>query len=244
MVADFLFVHVVNSEDMGEVRSREIKFEIEAKLGTLIDKDTNHRISRGIESEVVLQDNGRTAFRSSMTDVHHKAYNDFLNQAVIQTDPRSGSGRVQVQYAHRREIDRFIELPNDLQARIPGCMRSRLGSRARNVRVRLTYDQKSGEVLGKIIKARVADFDIHLPSCPMDCRISVNLEMDWDGPVAELEQLYASQNDHARNPDRNKDRLSYKHGPYQIDLTQVTQQHQAGAGVCPLSPLFSSSWSR
>lgn len=146
---------------------------------------------------------------------------------VIQTDPRSGNGRVQVQYAHRREIDRFIELPPELQARIPGCMRSRLGSRARSVRVRLTYDQKTKEVLGKIIKARVADIDLHLPSCPMDCRLSVNLEMDWDGPAQELEQLAASQTD--RQPDRNKDRLSYTHGPYQIDLTQVTQQHHGQA---------------
>lgn len=69
LIADFLFVHVVNSEDMQEVASRGIKFEVEAKLGTLIDKDTNQRVNRAIESEAVLQDTGRTAFRSSMTEV-------------------------------------------------------------------------------------------------------------------------------------------------------------------------------
>lgn len=69
MVADFLFVHVVNSEDMREITSRGIKFEVEAKLGTLIDKDTNQRVERGIESEGILSDTGRTAFRSSMTEV-------------------------------------------------------------------------------------------------------------------------------------------------------------------------------
>lgn len=155
---------------------------------------------------------------------------------VIETDPRNPNGggtRVQVQYKHRREIDRFIDLPTELHAHIPGCMRSRLGTRARNVRVRLTYDQKTKEVLGKIIKARVADIDLHLPGCPMDCRLSINLEMDWDGSVQELEQLAASQAD--RQPDRNKDRLSYTHGHYQIDLTQVTQQIQQGPGVSPIS---------
>lgn len=165
--------------------------------------------------------------------MHHKAFNDFLNQVVIQTDPRSGNGRVQVQYAHRREIDKFIDLPTELHARLPGCMRSRLGTRARNVRVRVTYDQKTKEVLATIIKARVADIDIHLPSCPMDCRLSVNLEMDWEDPVSELEQLAASQTE--RQPDRNKDRLSYTHGPYQIDLTQVTQQIP-GPAVCVTRP--------
>lgn len=107
-------------------------------------------------------------------------------------------------------------------------MRARLGSRSKNVRVRVTYDQKTREVLGKIIKARVADINLHMPMCPMDCRISINLEMDWDGDVDELEQYATSQVD--RQPDRNKDRLSYTHGHYQIDLTQVSHL-SSGPGV-------------
>ena len=157
---------------------------------------------------------------------------------MYQTDPRSGAGRVPVQYKHRREMDRFIDLPPDLQQRLPGCMRSRLGSGRRNVRVRLTYDQKTQEVLGKIIKARVADIDLHIPSCPMDCRISINLEMDWDGSAQELEQLAASQTE--RQPDRNKDRLSYTHGHYQIDLTQVTQSFHGPGVRLPLQRTFCS----
>ncbi|KAF7561466.1 hypothetical protein G7046_g2700 [Stylonectria norvegica] len=222
-VADFLFINVINSTDMQEITSRGIQFEIEAKLGTLIDKDTNHRVDRLVDSECVLQDNNRVAFRSSMTEAQHKNFNDFLNQIVIQTDPRAAkaSNRVQVHYTHRREKDRFYELPPDLQGHLPGCMRVRLGSRSKNVRVRVTYDQKTGDVLHKIIKARVADINLHFPMCPMDCRISINLEMDWDGSVEELEQ-FSGQGQGERQPDRNKDRLSYKHGNYQIDLTQVT----------------------
>jgi hypothetical protein len=223
-VADFLFINVVKNPDFQEISSRNIQFEIEAKLGTLIDKDTNMRTERLLETESVLRDNGRTAFRSSMTEAHHKAFNDFLNGIVVQADPRNPQrtgNRVQVHYTHRREIDRFFELPAEMQGRIPGCVRSRLGARSRNVKVRVTYDQKTHKVLGKIIKARVADIDLHMPSCPMDCRLSINLEMDWDGPVEELEQLgSASQEKHS---DRNKDRLSYKQGHYQVDLTQVTQ---------------------
>ncbi|KAK7416810.1 mRNA-capping enzyme subunit beta [Neonectria punicea] len=230
-VADFLFIHVINNEDMQEIMSRKIQFEIEAKLGILVDKDTNHRVDRYLDSECVLHDNGRIAFKSAMTEAHHKYFNDFLNQMVIQTDPRApgGNSRVQVLYKHRREIDRFFELPSDLQGRLPGCMRARLGSKSRNVRVRVTYDQKTGEVLNKIIKARVADINLHMPMCPMDCRISINLEMDWEGSVGELEQFATSQVE--RQPDRNKDRLSYTHGPYQIDLTQVTHPAAAPGGA-------------
>ncbi|KAH7166312.1 putative mRNA capping nucleoside-triphosphatase [Dactylonectria macrodidyma] len=229
-VADFLFINVINNEDMQEITSRGIQFEIEAKLGTLIDKDTNHRVDRLLESECVLHDNSRLAFRSSMTEAQHKHFNDFLNTTVVQTDPRAAgnNGRVQVLYKHRREIDRFFDLPTDLQGRLPGCMRARFGSR-KNVRVRVTYDQKTREVLGKIIKARVADINLHMPTCPMDCRISINLEMDWDGGVDELEQFATSQVE--RQPDRNKDRLSYTHGHYQIDLTQVTHLSNGPGGA-------------
>lgn len=68
-VADFVFIHVVNNPDLKEIVSRGIQFEIEAKLGTLIDKDTNCRVDRLLDSECVLRDTGRIAFRSSMTEV-------------------------------------------------------------------------------------------------------------------------------------------------------------------------------
>lgn len=68
-VADFLFIHVINAQDAQEITSRGIEFEIEAKLGTLIDKDTNHRVEKSIDSECVLRDTGRVAFKSSMTEV-------------------------------------------------------------------------------------------------------------------------------------------------------------------------------
>lgn len=68
-VADFIFIHVINNPDIKEIVSRGIQFEIEAKLGTLIDKDTNFRVDRLLDTECVLHDTGRVAFRSSMTEV-------------------------------------------------------------------------------------------------------------------------------------------------------------------------------
>lgn len=164
---------------------------------------------------------------------------------MIQTDPRApnGKNRVQVHYKHRREIDKYFELPLDMQARIPGCVRSRLGTR-KNVKARVTYDEKTGEVLNKIVKARVADIDLHMPKCPMDCRISINLEMNWDGTVEELEQVAGQPTQGVT--DRRKDRLSYKQGNYQIDLTQVTMPNAQGVRRLPfrtfLRAEFANRW--
>jgi polynucleotide 5'-triphosphatase len=120
-------------------------------------------------------------------------------------------------YAHRRERDTFFELPRPAYATLPGCMRAVVNPR-HPVKVRVTHDQRSGQLLAKIIKARVANLDIYNPQSLLDCRISVNFEMRYDGDV---ESLVASQ-EALRMPDRNKDRLSYAHSHYQIDLTQVT----------------------
>lgn len=130
--------------------------------------------------------------------------------------------RVPIRYKHRREIDKFFELPPHIRDQtLPPCVTIPMQSRGHSAKVRVTYDQKTNEVLAKIVKVRIADLSMHMPSCPLDCRISINLEMDWNGSMEELEHLSA-QSTRAPQPSRNKDRLSYNHSHYQIDLTQVT----------------------
>jgi polynucleotide 5'-triphosphatase len=71
IVADFFFQQVVSRDDFGELSSRGVEIEIEAKLGHLIDRGTNHRYSLPILSECVLAPNANLAFRSSMTLVRY-----------------------------------------------------------------------------------------------------------------------------------------------------------------------------
>ena len=66
-VADFFFEQVVTRDDYGELSSRGVEIEIEAKLGHLIDRATNHRYQLPILSECVLTPNPNIAFKSSMT---------------------------------------------------------------------------------------------------------------------------------------------------------------------------------
>ncbi|KAJ2905896.1 hypothetical protein MKZ38_003904 [Zalerion maritima] len=228
-VADFFFSHVVMNQYAGEIRAHKIQFEIEAKLGTVIDKNTDNRVALPVISECALD--GPYAFRSSITRQEHEALNSFFNGIVCDTEPRNprrDPSRLLLTYKHRREVDEFFELSRPDREQLPACIESLIPQR-HSVRVRVTKD-KTGKLLGAIVKARVGDLHIHFPNWHLDCRLSVNLEMPWHGPIPD-EILAPPQglNDHGRKSMstgdrsvREKNRLSYRQGVLQVDLTQVT----------------------
>ncbi|KAK0665967.1 CYTH-like domain-containing protein [Cercophora samala] len=215
-IADWLFHYVLGSTDIQEMEARGVKFEIEAKLGTLIDKGSSERLRLPVHTECVLEEGDWVKFQSSMSESEHRSFNDYLNEMVKET--HVNRTRVPIEYLHRREIDRFIELPREISDRhLPKCVTKLVGRKP--PRVRITYEKKTNQVLARIVKARVADTSIHFPRLPLDCRISINLEWTWDGPQQVLDQLVKEQG--GGNYQRDKDRLCYKHRFYQVDLTQV-----------------------
>ena len=155
--------------------------------------------------------------------VQHKAFNQFLNEAVRQSNNRAPNRkpRIPMEYKHTRETDTFYELTQAGALALPPSIASGLNINPRHAnksKVRITTDQKTGKVLAKIIKTRLADIDIYSPRTLFDWRISVNVEMDYKG---EMTDLIEPQTRDGKQADRNKDRMSYKHLAYQIDLTQV-----------------------
>lgn len=158
----------------------------------------------------------------------HRAMNNFLNEAVKASMPGTNSTRVPISYAHKKERDTFYEVsPADL----PPVIRQNLNPRHKP-KVRVTTDQRTGEVLAKIVKCRVADIDVCSPRTTVDWRVSVNLEMEYEGDHRNLPLVDMSKGGRG---ERNKDRMSYRHLAYQVDLTQV-----AKAEVSPLLPIFQS----
>lgn len=127
--------------------------------------------------------------------------------------------RIALDYVHTHERDSFYELPADKYHILPSSIRDTLNSRHKT-RVRVTTDQKTGKVLKKIVKARIADMNVLSPSFAFDWRVSVNMEMPYTGDHEKLYPLGGGTT--PADGDRNKDRLSYRHLIYQIDLTQVT----------------------
>lgn len=69
VVADFLYLNVVRRDDLGELASRGVEIEIEAKLGHILDRQTNERLLLPVQTECVLADNAHLMFKSSMTEV-------------------------------------------------------------------------------------------------------------------------------------------------------------------------------
>lgn len=149
--------------------------------------------------------------------------NEYLNARVQETFPSNPEAqsdkRVPIKYRHRREVDKFFDIPPNYWTSLPPALKAQFKTR-HAVKVRVSYDQKSNDPLAKIIKARISDLDIYNPQSGLDCRISINFEMRYDGDIEELKSLMSDQ----KRPDRNKDRVSYTQSVYQIDLTQVTQQ--------------------
>ncbi|MCJ1366363.1 mRNA-capping enzyme subunit beta [Acarospora aff. strigata] len=225
IISDFLFTQVVLRDDVGAGPAgggpgQGAVLEIEAKIGQLIDKNTNDRLRLPIMSECVISKddpNLRT---------QHRALNGFLNKALVDSQPPkqpTAKGamppkpRIPMSYVHTKECDAFYELSQAGHLALPPSIRAQINPRHR-AKVRITTDQKTGKELAKIVKARVADLDIYSPRTAFDWRVSVNLEMNYDGDMRDLVETTEG----GKRADRNKDRMSYTHLAYQIDLTQVT----------------------
>ncbi|PSR78063.1 CYTH-like domain-containing protein [Coniella lustricola] len=235
VVADFLFIHVVNPMELRDLHGRPgVNFEIEAKLGCLVERDhSGARIQLPVQSEVALSftPNPHYNFSSSMTELQHKNYNEFLNSLVADTSPQNPKNkslaepRVPINYVHTREIDKFYN-PKEARQSLHPILQSIIDARGlRSPSVRVTTE-RGGRVVAKIIKVKVADLHIYFPMCDLDCRISVNVEVDYEGPVDE--QPDGGPGVRADRADRHKDRLSYTQGLYKVDLTQVTQPDAGG----------------
>ncbi|KAI4277145.1 MAG: hypothetical protein L6R35_006164 [Caloplaca aegaea] len=233
-ISNYLFQSVVQMNGVafgpagGSTAGPGAVVEIEAKIGQIIDKNTNDRLRLPVMTECMLSrtdPNLRTAFRSSMTAAQHSRLNNFLNGALKASKPPlpgeapAKKPRVPLDYVHTYETDTFYDLSTHAWSTLPPSVQNYLDRRIKP-KVRVTTDQKTGQVTAKIIKVRISDIEIYSPQTPFDWRVSISLEVNYDGDLLN-ELRETSEGRRGPGPDRNKDRVSYKHAHYQIDLTQV-----------------------
>lgn len=156
----------------------------------------------------------------------HKAMNNFLNTATQQSH---AAGRVPVQYEHLYQTDTFAKLSPAGIAALPPIVQQRNHLHGRELRLRTSRNSKDNTIIARIIKVPLGDLHIANPLDPYDCRISINLEVNLDRPDLNPDDLIEPPtHDRPAPPERKKDRLSYKHLAYSIDLTKVES-----AGVPP-----------
>ena len=125
----------------------------------------------------------------------------------------------EIRFDHPKENDEFFVLSDEGKSHLdPGLLQwinnSAIRSRG-EIRVRRTVDKLTHEPKFTIIKTRIADMEIYNPNFEFDYRISISLETDWKGRDEWLTRLPEYRG-------RNKDRMSYKHMMFQVDLTQVS----------------------
>ncbi|ORZ37324.1 CYTH-like domain-containing protein [Catenaria anguillulae PL171] len=196
------FIHGTISRYQSVLASRPNAIvEVEAKLGRLVDARGgppgagDQRIYLPVTCETELVSNQiPTRFVSNMDMGLHRHFNRMLNELVMQ-DKRA------CKYTHTILVDRSYSLAGD--------------------KYRETRDKKSGAVVDRTRKTKLAHLDIYVPNAPLDYRVSVAIEEPWTELPAAA-RLDANE--------RVKDRISYAHALVQVDLTMV---HSVPVGQQP-----------
>ncbi|KAJ6512158.1 CYTH-like domain-containing protein [Mycena vitilis] len=178
------------------------KVEVEAKVGLLRDRSSNQRLMLPVLVETIITPKSiDMAFESNMSVQQHKHFNTRLNELKLSSS-QPGFPSTPLGYTHLHLVDSFYptDNPHDKE------------------KIRVTRDEKTGAVIECMRKIRLGDLNIYSPKRPVDWRVSVNLEVPVTHPIGSPTHT------------RKKDRLSYSHEEFSIDLTQVT------ASASPNSP--------
>ncbi|RDB19032.1 mRNA-capping enzyme subunit beta [Hypsizygus marmoreus] len=168
--------------------------EVEAKIGVLRDKMTGQRIALPVLVESILApDSIDLRFESNMSVHQHKHYNNLLNNLkTASSQPTHHASPLE--YSHLYLVDSFYASDNAHDRE----------------KIRVTRDEKTGIVTECMRKIRLGDLNIYSPKRAADWRVSVNLEVPVSHPLGSPTHT------------RRKDRMSYSHEEFNIDLTQVT----------------------
>ena len=141
--------------------------------------------------------------------MQHRHFNTLLNKlklASSQPDHPSSP----LEYTHLHLVDTFYPIEGS-------------GSK-----IRVTRDERTKEVIACMQKKRLASLDILSPNRNADWRISVNVEVPGTCSCAIVVNEALSLYTVVKMPigtatlSRRKDRMSYTHEEFIIDLTQVT----------------------
>ncbi|PPQ75512.1 hypothetical protein CVT24_013186 [Panaeolus cyanescens] len=197
-IADFIH-HMIMTRPLTDV-APQARVEVEAKIGLLRDKSSGQRLSLPILSEAILAPGVDVRFESNMSSNQHRHFNNLLNQLKTASD-QPNHPSTPLGYTHHYLVDSFFP---------PSDQGLSLGHPYDREKIRVTRDEKSGTVIESVRKIRLGDLNIVSPKNLADWRVSVNLEVPMPHPVGIATHK------------RRKDRLSYTHEEFVIDLTQVT----------------------
>ncbi|GLB38204.1 putative mRNA triphosphatase CET1 [Lyophyllum shimeji] len=201
-IADFIHHMIITRPKEKDGSYVAGNVEVEAKVGLLRDKGTGQRILLPVLVESILTpDSVDCRFESNMSVAQHKHYNTLLNN-LMNTSSQPSYPSSPLSYSHLKLVDSFYpasDSPHDRD------------------KVRVTRDEKTGTVTECMRKIRLGDLNIYSPRRAADWRVSVSLEVPVSHPLGSPTHT------------RRKDRMSYAHEEFIIDLTQVTSSTSPAA---------------
>nr|GAT50585.1 predicted protein [Mycena chlorophos] len=198
-IADWVHFQIMNAPP-DLLQGKGGKIEVEAKVGLLRDTRTSQRLMLPV-----------------------------LVESIIAPEYAKGDVRFESNMSMQQHKHFNLRL-NDLKlsSSQPGFPASPLGYMHLRLtdsfypsedkeKIRVTKDTNTQEVVECLRKIRLGDLNIYSPKRAVDWRVSVNIEVPVSHPIG------------SPTHSRKKDRLSYTHEEFSIDLTQVTSQTQSGA---------------
>lgn len=226
-VCDFLWNNVVQNHPLRQAVEEmpNCQIEIEARWGQILEKDTKRRLQGFHATECVLREGvtDNIMFESTMSIQQHQKMNKYLNTHT-QASNAPGANRPPIKYKHTREVDSLYHLHQEGFNMLSPGLRNIIGQQPKPSKIRVTRDQKTGQVTAQIIKVRIHNLEISSPATEWDYRIGINLELHYPGPVEGLQPAIERQGQTVESTNRTKDRVSYSFNrAYQVDLTQVVQ---------------------
>lgn len=156
----------------------------------------------------------------------HKHYNTLLNtlKASSTDSPQQASP---LAYKHVHLMDSFYPSDNPQDRE----------------KIRVTRDEKTGKVTECMRKIRLGDLNVYSPKRAADWRISVSLEVPGrfnhdsllrSPLISQSKNMFSVSHPVGTSThSRKKDRMSYSHEEFVIDLTQVTTSASPSMPVSP-----------
>ncbi|TFK40867.1 mRNA capping enzyme [Crucibulum laeve] len=166
--------------------------EVEAKVGILRDRAGGHRLSLPVLVETILAPDALDIRFEANMSVNQHKHYNLLLNNLKATSAQPTHPASPLAYNHLYLVDSFYATEGDRE------------------KIRVTRDEKTGTVMECMRKVRLGDLNIYSPKRNADWRISVNVEIPVQHPLGSTTHT------------RRKDRMSYSHEEFNIDLTQVT----------------------
>lgn len=217
-------LRLVNGPAGNEAAGME-ELELEARLGRFIQRSANvnkSRIADTIPSpdSCVVQINPQThQYEAEMSTsiAHFLQVQDALDRLMQRHEPKCKSGEVGIRRSFTR--DDAVTLPK--AASLKGEKQQR--------KLRQTFDlESSGKLIATTEKRRLFLCDFACIGANVDIRLVLNVEHNLPHHFAQSIERFSRQSPAMteRGNSRTKNRESFRFGPLQVDLTEVSENEK------------------